>query len=183
MPITAPNGVPTTRRSCAWWGRLPILRTLHQPPLYRISMDVAQLLNSLLLAPYVEVIVPQWPEVPADLHASPRSGLLHRPWGPQEARLWLAGAERHSQRLPLRLSYQKAHAFRHDHIADSPELVLATSALKRMLKQSAWGSRQTRFWLAGAGGAPGRAVAFAGSNYRLRNVNRRPAGNGANPKA
>jgi hypothetical protein len=37
VSVTAPDGAPATRRSCAWWGRLPVFRKLHKPPPHRLS--------------------------------------------------------------------------------------------------------------------------------------------------
>ena len=100
----------------------PVLRLFNQPPQYRIAVHVAQLFDSLLFAPNVEVIVPPLPERFAAAALQPaRSALLEH-------------LQRHRHRRSAGFAQQQMHVLRHHHVTGNRKLIPQANALQFLLK-------------------------------------------------
>jgi hypothetical protein len=105
MPETAPH---------------PLLGTLHQPPLDRIAVQVAQLLDQLALTPHIEVIIALLPE---------RAASGKRPQ--LTPHVLLEHLNRQRQLAPLGLADQQVHVLGHDHVSAHVEPVPLPNPLQR----------------------------------------------------
>ena len=109
---------------------LPVLRTLAQPSLHWIAMNVAQLLHKLRVISNVEIVVPFLPEMLGIANQAPRYSLLQRlqrigqriplrfaehGW-PVQAVFWLEWGSSIPERIPLWFTEQEVNMLRHDHV-------------------------------------------------------------------
>jgi hypothetical protein len=103
----------------------PILRTLDQVSLDQVTVHVSQFLDSLVLAPNVEIIVPREPEGAA-------LGRMK-----QVRRILLEHLQRSRERAAFRFAEQQVNVFGHDHIAGDKKSVPLADSLEGLLEDIA----------------------------------------------
>ena len=129
----------------------PLFRRLHQSALYRIAMHVAQLFDSLVLRPNVEIIEARLP----DGHRFTRRSLgwmaLPAPWYHSLRESLFHTLHRGRRSSHLRLAHEQVEVLRHDHVSQHND------ALCRLLREFLETDHAVRRC---------RARAFFDSNYR-----------------
>src|ERR1035441_7921670 len=85
-------------------GPLPVFRPRHQATSHGVAVNIAQLLNALPVAPYVEVVVTRLPE---GLRAPQRKPASHR---------LFQGLNRNGKLSFFWLAHQQMYVLRHHHI-------------------------------------------------------------------
>ena len=101
----------------------PLLRTPNQPAHHRIPMDVPQLLDPLLLSPYIEIVVTLAPEQTVDIRKAHLA-----------CNILLKHLQRDRELSTFRFTDQEVYMFRHYDVPAYVESVPAPHSLQRLLE-------------------------------------------------
>jgi hypothetical protein len=101
----------------------PIFRTGAKLLLYRIPVNIAKLLNKLIVRPDVEIVIPLLPEMRGLSNQPPRYALFQR-------------LDRIGKRAALRLAQQQMHMVGHDNVGVDTKIKAASDPLKSSLENT-----------------------------------------------
>src|ERR1035437_2072549 len=103
----------------------PIVRTLHQTPLHRITVDVTQLLDPLGLTPNIKVVIARLPQQTALRRTQATRDVL------------LEDLQRDRKLGPFRFADQQMNVFGHDHVPGEVESIPLPRLLEGLLEDVA----------------------------------------------
>jgi hypothetical protein len=113
-PVVDPNRPALPISVIAEAAPAPLLGLFHQPAFYRVAMNVAQLLNALVLAPDIVVVKPAQPNV----HWLRLVAVVGRADGQDSAGEPELQCLHDDRRIAFfRFADQKVEVFGHDHVA------------------------------------------------------------------
>ena len=120
----------------------PLLRLQHQPALYRIAVDVAELLQSLGVAPDYEIVEPPLPHVSFSQPFIPELAWDRSPRARDRFRLFRAKRCFSTcitvEGVPFfRFANQQMEVLRHSDVADDDAPIAAAHLLEQLHKQTA----------------------------------------------